>query len=92
MSKCAKFQRNGPCGGTRNGMCEADDTKRCVWSLVYERLSPGDDMYTLLKDYVPPVDCSLSKTSSWANFFLGRDHISKKIALSKVEVNQKMFL
>ncbi len=85
MSKCAKFQRNGPCGGTKNGMCEADDTKRCVWSLVYERLSPGDDMYILLKDYVPPVDCSLSKTSSWANFFLGRDHISKKIAMSKGE-------
>lgn len=85
MSKCAKFQRNGPCGGSRNGMCEADDTKRCVWTLVYERLSSINNLDYLHKEYVPPVDCSLSKTSSWANFFLGKDHTGKKMASSKVE-------
>ena len=25
-SQCAKNQRNGPCGGTRDGLCEVDDT------------------------------------------------------------------
>jgi len=83
MSKCAKFQRNGPCGGSRDGMCEDDDTKRCVWTLVYERLFSTNNLDYLRKEYVPPVDCSLSKTSSWANFFLGRDHTSKKMAVSK---------
>ncbi len=83
MSKCAKFQRNGPCGGSRNGMCEANDTKRCVWTLVYERFSSTDNLDYLRKEYVPPVNCSLSETSSWANFFLGRDHTSKKITSSK---------
>ena len=85
MSKCAKFQRNGPCGGSKNCMCEADDTKRCVWTLVYDRFSSTDNLDYLRNEYVPPVDCSLSKTSSWANFFLGKDHTSKKIASSKVE-------
>ena len=85
MSKCAKFQRNGPCGGSKNGMCEADDTKRCVWTLVYERFSSTNNLDYLRKEYVPPVDCSLSKTSSWANFYLGKDHTSKKMARSKVE-------
>ncbi|MBN2288315.1 MAG: methylenetetrahydrofolate reductase C-terminal domain-containing protein, partial [Candidatus Glassbacteria bacterium] len=29
-SQCAKFQRNGPCGGSRNGICELED-RPCVW-------------------------------------------------------------
>jgi len=78
MSKCAKFQRNGPCGGSKDGMCEADDTKRCVWTLVYDRLSSINNLDYLRKEYVPPADCSLSKTSSWENFYLGKDHTSKK--------------
>ncbi|MFH1287604.1 MAG: methylenetetrahydrofolate reductase C-terminal domain-containing protein [bacterium] len=78
MSKCAKFQRNGPCGGSKNGMCEANDTKRCVWTLAYDRFSSTDNLDYLRREYIPPVDCSLSKTSSWANFFMGRDHTGKK--------------
>ena len=36
-SQCAKNQRNGPCGGTREGLCEVYDTE-CIWSQAYERL------------------------------------------------------
>ena len=36
-SQCAKNQRNGPCGGTRDGLCEVYDTE-CIWSQAYERL------------------------------------------------------
>ena len=36
-SICAKNQRNGPCGGTRDGLCEVYDTE-CIWSQAYERL------------------------------------------------------
>jgi len=85
MSKCAKFQRNGPCGGSRDGMCEADDTKRCVWTLAYDRFSSTNKLDYLRSEYIPPVDCSLSNTSSWANFFLGRDHTSKKSKEKKGE-------
>jgi len=79
MSNCAKFQRNGPCGGSRNGVCEANEEKNCVWTLVYDRLSSIGNLDDLRKEYIPPVNWSLSDTSSWANFFLGRDHTSKKL-------------
>jgi len=91
MSNCAKFQRNGPCGGSRNGICEADEEKNCVWTLVYDRLSSIDSLDDLRKEYVPPVNWSLSDTSSWANFFLGRDHTSKKLeAMAKAEVEAEI--
>ena len=34
---CAKNQRNGPCGGARDGLCEVYDTE-CIWAQAYERL------------------------------------------------------
>ena len=37
-SQCAKNQRNGPCGGTREGRCEVDGYGDCIWLRAYERL------------------------------------------------------
>ena len=37
-SQCAKNQRNGPCGGTREGRCEVDGFGDCIWLRAYERL------------------------------------------------------
>jgi methylenetetrahydrofolate reductase (NADPH) len=68
---CPKGMRNGPCGGTLDGRCEVVD-KPCIWVEVYSRAkSQGriDD----LKTYIPARDPSLSGTSSWINYFLGRD-------------------
>jgi methylenetetrahydrofolate reductase (NADPH) len=80
MSQCAKFQRNGPCGGGVDGLCEVDTdgTKRCVWTVVYER-SAWSNKIDALREYVPPVNCSLRDTSSWANYFMGRDHTARKL-------------
>ena len=78
MSKCAKFQRNGPCGGSHDGWCEADSKKRCVWTRVYDRLASVDQLDVMRDEYVPPIDNALARTSSWANFYLGRDHTGKK--------------
>ena len=36
-SQCVKNQRNGPCGGTREGLCEIGE-KECIWALAYDRL------------------------------------------------------
>jgi len=83
MAKCAKFQRNGPCGGSRHGMCEADDTKKCVWTLAYGRFNATDNLDYIRDEYIPPVDCALSKTSSWANLYLARDHTGKKLKEAK---------
>lgn len=72
-SQCVKNQRNGPCGGTRQGLCEVGE-KECIWSRAYERLKAYGQEENMLKG--PPVikDGSLSGTSAWLNTFAGRDH------------------
>lgn len=68
---CPKNLRNGPCGGTHDGICEVVD-KPCIWVSVYER-SKAVGRLDELKIYIPPPDRNLSGTSSWINYFLNRD-------------------
>jgi methylenetetrahydrofolate reductase (NADPH) len=76
-SQCAKNQRNGPCGGTRDGQCEVDGFGDCIWLRAYERRAHDGDADHLL-DHAPVVqDQGLRGTSSWANHWLGRDHTSR---------------
>ena len=70
---CAKNQRNGPCGGTREGLCEVYDSE-CIWSQAYERLKAYGEEETMLDGPVVFKDNSLAGTSAWSNAFLGRDH------------------
>jgi methylenetetrahydrofolate reductase (NADPH) len=72
-SQCAKNQRNGPCGGTREGLCEVYDTE-CIWSQAYERLKAYGEEETMLDGPVVVKDNALDRTSAWANALLGRDH------------------
>jgi methylenetetrahydrofolate reductase (NADPH) len=72
-SQCAKNQRNGPCGGTREGLCEVYDTE-CIWSQAYERLKAYGEEEAMLDGPVVMKDNSLDRTSAWANALLGRDH------------------
>ncbi len=72
-SMCAKNQRNGPCGGTRDGLCEVYDTE-CIWSQAYERLKAYGEEAEMLDGPVVIKDNSLAGTSAWANALLGRDH------------------
>ncbi len=79
-SQCAKNQRNGPCGGTREGRCEVDGYGDCIWLRAYERLKHDGREKTLL-DHAPVVqNQGLRGTSAWANLWLGRDHTSKREA------------
>jgi methylenetetrahydrofolate reductase (NADPH) len=79
-SQCAKNQRNGPCGGTREGRCEVDGYGDCIWLRAYERLKHDGREENLL-DHVPVVqNQGLRGTSAWANLWLGRDHNSKREA------------
>jgi methylenetetrahydrofolate reductase (NADPH) len=73
-SQCAKNQRNGPCGGTREGGCEVDGYGDCIWLRAYERLKhEGREEHML--DHAPVVqNQGLRGTSAWANLWLGRDH------------------
>ncbi len=76
-SACAKNQRNGPCGGTRDGKCEVDDFE-CIWSRAYDRLKHEGRAEELLAHVPVLQDQNLRGTSSWANTWLGRDHLAKK--------------
>jgi methylenetetrahydrofolate reductase (NADPH) len=75
-SICAKNQRNGPCGGTRDGLCEVYDSE-CIWSQAYERLKAYGEEEDMLSNPVVLKDNALARTSAWANTFLGRDHHAK---------------
>ncbi len=72
-SQCAKNQRNGPCGGSRQGFCEVAE-RDCIWARAYDRLKPFGEEQRMLDR--PPVfkEGSLKGTSAWGNTFLGRDH------------------
>ena len=72
-SQCAKNQRNGPCGGTRDGKCEVEEFE-CIWARAYDRLKAEGREQNLL-DHEPVVqDQALRGTSSWGNMFRGVDH------------------
>jgi len=75
-SSCAKNQRNGPCGGTRDGKCEVDDFE-CIWARAYDRLKHEGREEELLAHAPVIQNQSLRGTSSWANTWLGRDHLAK---------------
>ncbi|HEX5827029.1 MAG TPA: methylenetetrahydrofolate reductase C-terminal domain-containing protein [Candidatus Limnocylindrales bacterium] len=78
-SHCQKNQRNGPCGGARDGMCEVPG-HTCVWADAYRRLKPYGEELTML-DRAPVVqDNALRRTSAWANTFLERDNHAKRRA------------
>ncbi len=86
-SQCAKNQRNGPCGGTREGHCEVAGFGECIWLRAYERLKHDGEEETLLQ-HVPVIqNQGLRGTSSWANNWLGRDHSAKKT--DKIAVSER---
>ncbi len=75
-SQCAKNQRNGPCGGTRDGECEVPG-RRCIWVRAYGRLKPFGEERATLERPVVITDHALRRTSAWANTYLGRDHAGR---------------
>ncbi|HSW57658.1 MAG TPA: methylenetetrahydrofolate reductase C-terminal domain-containing protein [Dehalococcoidales bacterium] len=80
VSQCPKDQRNAPCGGSYEGWCEVyPNQKQCIWVRAYRRLKARHLEHTIGETIVPPCDYELRQTSSWVNYFLGKDHISKRI-------------
>jgi methylenetetrahydrofolate reductase (NADPH) len=83
MSQCPKNQRNGPCGGSFEGWCEVYPNKRrCLYIRAYERLKAYGEEDNLGRYEIPPCNWSLRHTSSWFNFYLGRDHGSGVLDLT----------
>jgi len=84
MSRCPKQQRNGACGGSREGYCEVHPGERlCVYVKAYSRLKRyGENMGAY---EVPPCNWDLYQTSSWINFYLGRDHSAERFGIAEVQ-------
>ncbi len=78
-SHCQKNQRNGPCGGARDGLCEVPG-HTCVWADAYRRLKPYGEERTMLERPIVIGDNNLRRTSAWGNTFLGRDHFARRAA------------
>lgn len=90
MSQCPKQQRNGPCGGSFEGWCEVYPNKRrCIYVRAYGRLKPYGEEDSLQSYEVPPPDYRLRRTSSWLNYFLGRDHTAKRIGIEPPKPPEK---
>ncbi|MDA0321946.1 MAG: methylenetetrahydrofolate reductase C-terminal domain-containing protein [Verrucomicrobia bacterium] len=70
---CSKTGRNGPCGGSSDGLCERQD-KECLWARAYERLKAYGENADMLKGPAVFYNSDLERTSSWANLYGGRDH------------------
>jgi methylenetetrahydrofolate reductase (NADPH) len=91
QSQCAKNERNGPCGGSRNDMCEVTKNgKTCIWVKSYNRNKyfNGNENEMLNR---PPVikNNDLNGTSGWANCFLLKDHNAYKSRLDRDAYNQE---
>jgi len=80
QSGCPKKQLNGPCGGSIGGYCEVyPEKKRCYWVKVYHNMKGVRQHVTFVAPPIPARDTSLNRTSSWINFFTGKDHRRMKI-------------
>ncbi|MDR1492631.1 MAG: methylenetetrahydrofolate reductase C-terminal domain-containing protein [Planctomycetaceae bacterium] len=76
-SRCSKNMRNGPCGGSFQGRCEACD-KDCIWTIAYDRMKYFGEWNEFLNAPVSIYDASLKNTGSWQNLYLDRDHSASK--------------
>jgi methylenetetrahydrofolate reductase (NADPH) len=82
MSQCPKSQRNGACGGSYQGWCEVyPNEKKCVWVQAYDRLKAYREESSLGDYIVPPCNWELWQTSSWLNFYMGRDHTARRLGI-----------
>lgn len=53
VTNCAKGLFNGPCGGTRDGICEIGDDVPCAWQEIYSRLKKQNRLDHIMR--VRPV-------------------------------------
>lgn len=79
QSGCPKRMINGPCGGSSNGFCEVyPDERLCFWVRAYQRGTEPDCNHIHDLESLPPKDWSLNTSSSWLNYFSGKDHCRLK--------------
>ena len=53
ITRCTKGILNGPCAGTKNGKCEANQDMDCAWILIYQRLERLGQLEKMRRYYPP---------------------------------------
>jgi ferredoxin len=53
ITRCTKGILNGPCAGTKKGMCEAAKDMECAWVLIYNRLQRLQQLERMRRYYPP---------------------------------------
>lgn len=59
ITRCAKHEMNGPCGGSTEERCEIRPDRQCAWQLIYKRLKAINQV-DRLKQIKLPKDWSPS--------------------------------
>ena len=86
MMHCPKSQRNGPCGGGKDGFCEVYPGEQyCVWYKAYHRLKPYGEQDKLDDYIVPPNDWTNFGKSPWGAMALGIDGYARREWMPGVE-------
>ena len=57
IARCSKQLLNGPCGGSKDGICEVNPEIPCAWQLIIDRLDSQKALDRLEMIY-PPKDWS----------------------------------
>jgi ferredoxin len=57
LGRCSKQLLNGPCGGSKNGVCEVNPDIPCAWQIIVDRLEAIKALGRLEAIY-PPKDWS----------------------------------
>jgi methylenetetrahydrofolate reductase (NADPH) len=82
MGECPKNQRNGPCEGSYYGWCEVyPGKKKCIWVRAYQHLKKYAEQEQLNSYQISPYNWKLQHTSSWLNFYLGKDHSAERLGI-----------
>jgi methylenetetrahydrofolate reductase (NADPH) len=68
------------------------EEKLCIWVRAYLRLKAQHRENEIGETIVPPCDWDLWQTSSWVNYFLGRDHSSKRRGIAPPETMKILVL
>lgn len=89
MSQCPKHQRNGPCGGSRDGWCEVYPNERsCLWTRIYERLKAAGGLEQMRTGSIPPRNAALQglvRHAQDTHIALWKKGVKLSLALSREE-------
>ncbi|TFG11414.1 MAG: hypothetical protein EU535_07275 [Promethearchaeota archaeon] len=78
MAGCAKHLKNGPCGGTVDGMCEVGGyTRPCAWIEIYKRLKKFNRL-DLFKQYRPARDYRSSTSPAYIEIYKDYTNIQEE--------------